>query len=80
MHSGPKHELDAEDRDLISRIFEERISPRLKLYHARTGALGCGFAGDAYANWVLHFRSVSDDFEITEFEYDEEARNVDLGV
>jgi len=79
-HDTGMHELDTEERAHITRVFAERVGPRLRLYSARMGSLGCGFAGEAYDHWVLHFRSVGDDFEITEFEYDEDARTVDLGL
>ncbi|MGD8388681.1 MAG: hypothetical protein PVG49_16160 [Desulfobacteraceae bacterium] len=52
--------------------------PKLKLYQARIGSLGCGFAGEAYARWVVHFRPSGDDYEITELEYDEDGNGLDL--
>lgn len=71
-------ELDEEDRARIAAVFEEKIVPKLKLYQARIGSLGCGFAGEAYSHWVLHFRPSGNDFEITELEYDEDGHGLDL--
>lgn len=71
-------ELDEDDRAHIAAVFEEVIVPKLKLYQARIGSLGCGFAGDAYKRWVLHFRPSGDDYEITELEYDEDGKGLDL--
>jgi hypothetical protein len=42
------------------------------------GTLSCEFAGEQYKHWTLRFRSVGSDFEIVEFEYDEDADNLDL--
>ncbi len=72
-------ELSDEDRLFIREVFEERVVPRLRSYHARTGSLGCGFAGPGYADWVACFRSSGDGYEITDLEYDPDARGLDLG-
>jgi hypothetical protein len=70
--------LGEDDRAHIVTVFEEKIVPKLKLYQARIGSLGCGFAGEAYARWVVHFRPSGDDYEITELEYDEDGNGLDL--
>ena len=75
-----KRELDEDDRSLIRAVFEEAVVPKLRKHHARIGSLGCGFAGAAYRNWMLHFRSSGDDFEILELEYDEEGGGLDLDL
>lgn len=66
------------DRFIIQSIFEQDVIPKLRKMHARTGNLGCGFAGEAYACWTIRFRSVGSSFQIMAFEYDEEADNLDL--
>ena len=74
----PKRELTDDDRSHIATVFHEEISPRLALMDARSGNLNCAFAGTEYQNWVIQFRSVGSDFDIVEFEYDEESRDVNL--
>ena len=71
-------ELSEEDRAHIVAVFEEKIVPKLQLYQARIGSLGCGFAGEAYSHWVLHFRPSGNDFEITELEHDKDGNGLDL--
>ena len=74
----PPESLDEDQRLHISQVFEQEVVPRLKLRHARTGALCCGFAGSRYGNWLLYFRSRGPDFEITGFEYDKDASALKL--
>ena len=83
-HPGSAHfltkELDDDDRFHIMEIFSEVIVPKLRALNARTGNLSCGFAGEKYINWGIRFRSVGSDFEIVEFEYDENGADIDLDV
>ena len=74
----PKRELSDEDRMHIAAVFQEEMVPRLALMDARSGNLNCSFAGTAYRNWVICFKSAGSGFEIMEFEYDEESRHVNL--
>ncbi len=76
----PKRELDEDDRARIQAVFEETVVPKLRRHHARIGSLGCGFAGAVYENWMLHFRSAGNDFEILEYEYDEGGGGLDLDL
>jgi hypothetical protein len=73
-------ELDEEDRAYIETVFESDVVPRLRKHHARTGALNGHFAGERYDHWLVFFRSSRDGFEITGFEYDEEAGDIDLDL
>ncbi len=73
-------ELDEEQRELISELFFERIVPKLRKLHARNGALSCKFAGDQFEHWILYFREAGDEFLITDFEYDPDARELDLDI
>ncbi len=70
--------LDQDQRIHISLVFEQEVVPRLKIRNARTGALCCDFAGKQYGNWLLFFRSRGYGFEITDFEYDEDASGLNL--
>ncbi|MFP4037982.1 MAG: hypothetical protein ACLFUE_10710 [Desulfobacteraceae bacterium] len=71
-------ELSDEDRIRIKEAFEELMVPKLRAYHARIGSLGCDFAGPEYADWIACFRSSADGYEIIDFEYDPDARGLDL--
>ena len=71
--------LHGEDRVHIAEVFENEVVPRLRRFQARVGILSCGFAGEQYRNWVIHFRSAGSGFSIVEFEYDEDAAEIDLG-
>ena len=73
-------ELTEDDKVQIMTAFLEDIVPKLKKLNARIGALNCAFAGPQYRNWLLHFRETCADFEITEFEYDKNSRDLDLKV
>ncbi len=77
MDLGP--ELDEEDKAVIRDIFLEKVVPKLQRLGARTGTIACDFAGDKFQNWLIHFRSFRKDFDIVEFEYDPEARTINLG-
>ena len=70
----PLRELDDDDKARITEVFfEEEVSRKLKMLHARNGILNCSFAGEQYKNWNIHFRSSGSDFYIVEFEYDEDS-------
>lgn len=71
-------ELSEEDKVAIREVFAEKVVLKLTKLHARTGILSCAFAGEKYRHWTVRFVSKVDDFEIVDFEYDEEARVVDL--
>ncbi len=73
-----KTELSDEDRVHIREVFHEEIVPKLKNAHARLGNLNCDFAGEQYKHWNIQFKSVGSDFDIVEFEYDEEGCGLDL--
>jgi hypothetical protein len=73
-------ELTDEDRLQILTAFSEDVVPKLKKLNARIGTLNCSFADPRFSHWLIHFRETRSDFEITEFEYDEDSRNLDLKV
>lgn len=75
-----REELTEDDKFYIMTAFSENIVPKLKKLNARIGTLNCEFAGPRYRNWLVHFRETRSDFEITEFEYDEDSRDLDLKV
>ncbi len=74
------HELSDEDQEHIRGRFHEDVVPKLAKLGARLGTLNCGFAGEPFKNWTIQFKSVGDDFEIVEFEYDEDGDHLDLDV
>jgi hypothetical protein len=73
-------ELGDDDRDHIRTIFHEEVVPKLIKFGARLGNLSCEFAGEEYKNWTIQFRSAGSDFEIVEFEYDDEAEGLSLDL
>jgi hypothetical protein len=73
-------ELRDEDKDAIRDIFLKHIVPKLARLHARNGVLSCEFAGPQYKNWQIRFRSVGSDFDIVDFEYDEEGDGIELDL
>jgi hypothetical protein len=75
-----KAELTDEGKSEIREIFSEEIVPKLKKLDARLGTISCEFAGTQYANWMIRFRSRGEEFEIVDFEYDEEAAGIDLDL
>jgi hypothetical protein len=74
------HELSDEDQGHIRTVFHEEVVPKLMKLGARLGSLSCEFAGAQFNNWTIQFKSVGDDFEIVDFEYDEEGAGIDLDV
>ena len=79
-HGDLNIELSDEGKSHIRRVFLEEIVPRLSKLHARMGTISCEFADPAYKNWIIHFRSRGSDFEIVDFEYDEDAESIDLDL
>jgi hypothetical protein len=73
-------ELTDEEKIEIQEIFSVEIVPKLKKLSARLGTISCEFAGPQYTNWMIQFRSRGEDFEIVDFEYDEEGAGIDLDV
>ena len=73
-------ELDEADKTLIAQVFDEQIVPKLRRLQARLGTLCCEFAGERYRHWMIQFKSAGDDFQIVEFEYDEEGDGIDLDL
>jgi hypothetical protein len=74
------HELSDNDQTHIRTLFHEKVEPKLMKLGARLGTLSCGFAGERFKNWAVRFRSVGNDLEIVEFEYDEDCGELDLDV
>jgi hypothetical protein len=72
--------LTDEDKDHIRGMFRQEIVPRLVKLHARLGNICCDFAGLEYRNWIVQFTSRGEDFEIVDFEYDEDAAGTDLDL
>lgn len=71
-------ELGDDDQAHIRTLFHEEVAPRLRRLHARLGTLSCEFAGERFRNWTVRFKSVGNDFEIVDFEYDEDGAGLDL--
>jgi hypothetical protein len=42
--------------------------------------VGCEFAGPRFSQWQIQFRSRGQDFDIVDFEYDEEGCSIDLDL
>lgn len=76
----PVSELSDEEKGDIRTLFFEQVVPKLKNLHARQGTMSCEFAGAVYKNWTIIFRSSGSDFEIVDFEYDEDAVGIDLDL
>ena len=73
-------ELGDEEKVLIQEVFYREIVPKLTWLHARNGVLSCEFAGSQYREWQIQFRSKGADFEIVDFEYDEDGCGIDLDL
>jgi len=73
-------ELDDDDKIYITEVFFEHIVPKLIKCDARLGNLSCEFAGEKYKNWMIRFQSKGSDFDIVEFEYDEDGESIDLDL
>jgi hypothetical protein len=76
--TNQQDELDDDDRVYITGIFFEVVVAKLKKMDARIGTLNCDFAGEQYRNWNIHFKSTGSDFEIVDFEYDEDSYGFSL--
>ena len=77
---GSSTELSHEDQGHIRTIFHEEVAPKLLKLGARLGTLSCEFAGEQFKNWMIQFKSVGTDFEIVDFEYEEDGTGIDLDV
>jgi hypothetical protein len=77
-HSNP--ELSDEERDSIRALFFQEVVPKLIKLQARLGTISCEFADPKYSNWMIRFRSRGSDFELVDFEYDEDAASIDLDL
>jgi hypothetical protein len=73
-------ELSDDDQAYIRRLFHEKVVPKLIKLGARLGVLSCEFAGEQFRDWAIRFKSVGNDLEIAEFEYDEDGAGIDLDV
>ena len=73
-------ELNEAEKIHITEIFLEKIAPKLHKLDARIGVLNCDFAGERYKKWNARFRSVREDFQIVEFEYDEEGSGFSFNI
>jgi hypothetical protein len=74
-----RKELSEEDKAIIIEKFENEIVPKLMMkMYGRGGVLNCSFAGKEYQEWNIIFKARGDGFEIIDFEYDEESRELDL--
>jgi hypothetical protein len=69
-------ELSEDDKLEITAVFVEDIIPKLRFMSARTGTLNCEFAGEKYKNWNIIFKEAGSDYEILDFEYEEEGRGI----
>jgi len=78
--SQTDHTITEEEQDHIRTVFHEKVVPKLVKLHARLGNIACEFAGERYKNWMIEFKSVGDDFEIVDFEYDEKGAGIDLDL
>ncbi len=78
--SPVRYELEDHEKASIAELFDEEIVPRLRGLHARIGTVSCDFAGEEYKNWIIRFKSRGGDFDIVDFEYDEEACSFDLDL
>ncbi len=78
--SNAVHELSDDDQEHIRTLFHEEVAPKLMKLDARLGTLSCEFAGEQFRNWSVQFKSVGNDLEIVDFEYDEEGAGLDLDV
>lgn len=77
---NPSNELSHEDQGHIRTVFHEEVVPKLMKLGARLGTLSCEFAGEQFKNWMIQFKSVGDDFEIVDFEYEEDGTGIDLDL
>lgn len=72
--------LTDEEKSDIRELFFEQMVPKLRKLDARLGTISCEFAGPQYSKWMIQFRSRGEEFEIVDFEWDEEGSGIDLDV
>jgi hypothetical protein len=75
-----KNGLTDEEKSEIQEIFSEEIVPKLRKLDARLGTISCEFAGPQYSKWMIQFRSRGEEFEIVDFEWDEQGCGIDLDL
>ena len=75
-----QHELDDDDKARITEAFYNAIVKKLEKLHALNGIITCGFAGEQHKSWNIHFSSVGSDFDIVDFEYDEDGTGMDFDL
>jgi hypothetical protein len=75
-----KNGLTDEEKSEIQELFFEAIVPKLRKLDARLGNISCEFAGPRYSNWMIQFRSRGEEFEIVDFEWDEQGSGIDLDL
>jgi hypothetical protein len=75
-----KNRLTDEEKSEIQELFFEAIVPKLRKLDARLGNISCEFAGPRYSNWMIQFRSRGEEFEIVDFEWDEQGSGIDLDL
>jgi hypothetical protein len=75
-----RHKLTDEEKTEIQQIFSEVIVPKLRKLDARLGTISCEFAGPQYSKWMIQFRSRGEEFEIVDFEWDEQGSGIDLDL
>jgi hypothetical protein len=73
-----RQELTEAEKLHISAIFAEDIVPKLRFMNARRGILNCVFAGEKYETWNIIFSEAGSDYEILDFEYEEDGRGITL--
>ncbi len=74
------YELTDEDKEHIAAVFAEGVESKLQGLHARRGILNCDFAGERFRHWNIRFESAGSGFRIVDYEFDEKARGLDLGL
>jgi hypothetical protein len=73
-------QLTEDDQSHIRTVFHDEVVPKLMKLDARLGTLSCAFAGEQFKNWMIQFKSMGDDFEIVDFEYEEDGTGIDLDL
>ena len=73
-------QLSGHEEMYLREAFIKEMVPKLKAYHARTGTISCGFAGEQYENWMIFFRSAHDDYDIVKFEYYKAGSNMSFDL
>ena len=77
---SPVNRLTDEEKSDIRELFFEAVVPKLQKLDARLGTISCEFAGPQYTKWMIQFRSRGEEFEIVDFEWDEQGSGIDLDL